>query len=459
MRLFDPSDSRPVHFMGIAGAGMSALALIARRRGVAVTGCDLEVRDAADLLREGVPVAQGHDAGHVAGARAIVHTSAVPPDHPELEAAKHAGIPVIKRAQALGDLVRGATVVGVAGTHGKTTTTAMTVQALSAAGRRPTGLVGGRVAEWGGNAKLDGDDLFVVEADEYDRSFLALEPTIAIVNNVEADHLECYGNLEALEAAFSEFANRAERVLIGVDDRGAARLVERLTVPVWKVGTQPDADVRIDVASRGPEGTRARIRMMDRDPIDLTIRLPGLHNLRNAAMAVSTCIALDADPASAAEALGDFSGVGRRFDVLGTYRGVTVVDDYAHHPSEVVATIAAAQQRYPRARLLVVFQPHLFSRTRDHAESFGVALSAADRVFVTEVYPAREQPIPGVTGRLVADAAQRAGADVEWMPDRSRIPDHLADCTTSGDVVLMLGAGSITETASALVQRLAGAAA
>lgn len=459
MRLFDPSDSRPVHFMGIAGAGMSALALIARRRGVAVTGCDLEARDAADLVREGVRVVRGHDAGHLEGVRAVVYTSAVPHDHAELQAARRAGIPVVKRAEALGELVRGVTVVGVAGTHGKTTTTAMTVEALASAGRRPTGLVGGRVAAWGGNAKLDGDDLFVVEADEYDKSFLALEPTVAIVNNVEADHLECYGSFEALEAAFVEFANRAERVLIGVDDRGAARLVERITVPVWSVGIQRDADVRIDVVARGPDGTRARIRIVDRDEIDLTIRLPGLHNLRNAAMAVSACAALDADPEAGARAMARFAGVGRRFDVLGTHRGVTVVDDYAHHPSEVVATIAAARQRYPDARLLVVFQPHLFSRTRDHAEAFGVALAAADRVFVTDVYPAREQPIAGVTGRLVAEAAERAGTQVEWIADRSRIPDRLTECTVSGDVVLMLGAGNITETAATLVQQLEGAAA
>jgi UDP-N-acetylmuramate--alanine ligase len=459
MRLFDPSDFRPVHFMGIAGAGMSALALIARRRGVSVTGCDLEVRDAADLVRDGVPVLRGHDAAHVVGARAVVHTSAVPAHHDELRAAATAGIPVVKRAVALGELVNGKTVVGVAGTHGKTTTTAMTVEGLTAAGCRPTGLVGGRVATWGGNAKLDGDDLFVVEADEYDRSFLALDPTVAIVNNVEADHLECYGSLDALEAAFVEFANRAERVLIGVDDRGASRLVERLSVPVWTVGLQENADVRVDVISRGREGSRVCYTIVGRPSVEALIPVPGLHNVRNAAMAIAACAALDADVQAAARALEHFGGVGRRFDVLGTHRGVTVVDDYAHHPSEVVATIAAARQRFPDARLLVVFQPHLFTRTRDHAESFGISLSTADKIFVTDVYPARERPIPGVTGRLVVEAVERAGAEVDWVPDRSKIPDRLVECTTAGDVVLMLGAGSITETAAALVQRLAAAAA
>src|SRR5919198_6460470 len=232
MTLFRTGDPRPIHLMGIAGAGMSALALIARHRGVAITGCDSDTSGggADDLAALGVHVWRGHDAGHVEEARAVVVTAAVPRDHPELERARALGLPVVRRADALGELVAGGTegVVAVAGTHGKTTTTGMVTEAPTAAGGNPTGLAGGRVATWGGNARVGGDALFVVEADEYDKAFLALQPTIAVVNNVEADHLECYGSVEALEAAFAEFAGRASRIIVGADDAGADRVALRI---------------------------------------------------------------------------------------------------------------------------------------------------------------------------------------------------------------------------------------
>src|SRR6266566_9899546 len=236
MNLFESGDPRPIHFMGIAGAGMSGLALLARHQGAAVTGCDKDPQGAADLAALGVEIWRGHDPGHVSGARAVVVTAAVPREHPELEQAGALGIPVVRRADALGQAVANGTVVGVAGTHGKTTTTAMVTEALAAARRNPTGLAGGRVAPWGGNARIGGDDLFVVEADEYDKAFLSLTPTIAVVNNVEADHLECYGSMEALEAAFADFAGRAGRVIIGADDAGADRVALHVTAPVWRVG-------------------------------------------------------------------------------------------------------------------------------------------------------------------------------------------------------------------------------
>lgn len=459
MSLFDPTDSRPIHFMGIAGAGMSALALVARRRGVEVSGCDIEVRDADDVKRSGAVLLVGHGTQHVVGARALVHTAAVPSSHEELEAARSAGIPVLKRAAALGELVRGSTVVGVAGTHGKTTTTVMTTEALVAGGLDPTGLSGGRVSAWGGNARLGGDDLFVVEADEYDRSFLSLDPSIAVVNNIEADHLECFGDLAGLEQAFAEFANRAQRVLLGADDAGAMRLRPAIEAPVWTVGTREGADFHVEDVDRTSEATTASIRLPNGEQSAVTLAVPGLHNLRNAAMAVAVAYAVDADLEAATRSLASFGGVGRRFDVLGTKRGVTVVDDYAHHPSEVVATLGAARQRYPGARLVAVFQPHLFSRTKEQADAFGIALSTADRVVVTDVYAAREAPIPGVTGRLVVDAAERAGAQVEWVSDRDDLADALFNASSSGEVVIMLGAGDITDVAHDLMGRLEGAAA
>lgn len=462
MLLFAPDDPRPVHFVGIAGAGMSALALIARRRGVAVTGCDADLSGAADVAEAGAQLFRGHDPEHVVAARAVVYTAAVPSQHPELVAARAAGLPVVRRADALHMLVGGGggEVVAVAGTHGKTTTTVMTTEALAAAGRDPTGIAGGRVASWGGNARIAGDRLFVVEADEYDRAFLALQPTIALVNNVEVDHLECYdGSVAALEAAFVEFAGRARQALFGADDAGATRVARQVTVPRWLVGTSATADLRITEVQRDRLGSRAQLMLPDGRRVELALGVPGLHNLRNAAMAVGAVLAVGADVERAVKALAQFSGVGRRFEPVGSARGVTIVDDYAHHPSEVAATIAAARQRFPDARVVAVFQPHLFSRTKLLGEALGVALAAADWVVVTEIYAAREAPLAGVSGRLVAEAARRAGASVAWVPERGALAGELAGSVVAGDVVLTLGAGDITRVGRELLDRLTGAAA
>src|SRR5216683_4330944 len=288
MILFAPGDPRAIHFMGIGGAGMSALGLLAKQQGVAITGCDTDPSGAADLAALGVRIWRGHDPGHLDGARAVVITTAIAPDQPELERARTLGIPVVRRADALGQVVAGGTVVAVAGTHGKTTTTVMVTEALAAAGRDPTGIVGGRVAWWGGNARLGGRDLFVVEADEFDKAFLALTPTVAVITNVEADHLECYGgSLAALEDAFAEFAGRARRAIVGADDAGAARVAARLAVPVWTVGLAAEADVRIRAPELGERGSTARLELPGGRTLALELRVPGLHNLRNAATALA----------------------------------------------------------------------------------------------------------------------------------------------------------------------------
>src|SRR6266568_1798809 len=280
MNLFTTVDPRPIHFMGIAGAGMSGLALLAKAQGVAITGCDNDPTGAADLAANGAEIWRGHDPGHVAGARAVVVTAAVPGDHPELKRARALGVPVVRRADALSQAVAGGTVVAVAGTHGKTTTTVMVTEALAAAGRDPTGLAGGRVARWGGNARVGKGrrELFVVEADEFDRAFLSLAPTVAVVNNVEADHLECYGgSVAALEDAFAEFAGRARRAIVGADDAGAARLA----VPVWRVGLGAGVDVRIADPALGERGSAARIELPGGRALALRLLVPGLHNLRS----------------------------------------------------------------------------------------------------------------------------------------------------------------------------------
>ena len=423
---------------------MSALALLVKHRGAIVTGCDIDTSGAADLAALGVQVWRGHDPRHVEGVRAVVVTAAVARDHPELERARAEGIPVVRRADALGQVVGSGTLVAVAGTHGKTTTTVMITEALAAAGRNPTGLAGGRVASWGGNARVGSDALYVVEADEYDHAFLSLQPTVAVVNNVEADHLECYGTVAALEDAFVEFASRARRVIAGGDDPGAGRVAARVGVPVWRVGLGADADVRISEPELGPDGSRASVALPGGRTIRLALRVPGVHNLRNAAAALAAAAAIDADLEACARALAEFRGVGRRFERLGEAAGVTVVDDYAHHPSEVAATLAAARQAFPGRRVVAVFQPHLFSRTALHGDALGRALAAADLVVVAPIYGAREQPVPGVTADLVARGAARGGAPTTAVRERAGLSAVLAETVRPGDVVFTLGAGDVT---------------
>jgi UDP-N-acetylmuramate--alanine ligase len=428
---------------------MSALALAARRRGVAVTGCDLDPSAFPDLVAVGAAVSVGSAASHVAGSRAVLATAAAPHDHLELQAARAAGIPIVYRKQALAELVNGATLVAIAGTHGKTTTTVMTTEALRAAGRHPSGLAGGRVAAWHGNALLDGDQLYVVEADEYDQAFLTLQPTVAVVNNVEADHLECYGSVAALEAAFVEFASRSSRALVGTADAGSDRVAQRLVTPTWRFGSDR-ADISFTARELGPNGSSADVVLPNGRAVTLALQVPGVHNLRNATAALGVVFALDADVDAALTALAAFAGVGRRFERLGNVAGVTIVDDYAHHPTELTATLAAARQAFPDRRLVAVFQPHLYSRTREHGETMGRALAAADVVVVTDVYGAREQPEPGVSGKLVADAAVDAGAVVQYQPDRAALAAAVANLLRDGDVLLTLGAGDITQVGPAV---------
>ncbi|HKU59885.1 MAG TPA: UDP-N-acetylmuramate--L-alanine ligase, partial [Gemmatimonadales bacterium] len=404
-----------------------------------------------------VRVHAGHDPAHLDGARAVVVTAAVPADHPELRRARELDLPIVPRKVALAALVGEARSVGVSGTHGKTTTTVMTTEALAAVGLHPTGLADGRVAAWGGNARIDGDDLFVVEADEYDQAFLTLHPTVAVVNNVEPDHLECYGSEAALEHAFAEFAGRARVAFFGADDPGARRVADKIGTTALRFGFAEDAEVRIDRVVQQADGTKARVRWRQGHEVALRLAVPGVHNLRNAVAALAAVEAMGGALEPAAAALAEFRGVGRRFERLGEHRGVAVVDDYAHHPSELEATLSAARQAFPGRRVVAVFQPHLYSRTAAHGEAMGQALAAADLVFVTEIYAAREQPMEGVTGRRVADAAARAGADVRFEAARAEVGRHVYESLRPGDVVLTLGAGDITRVAPELVRWLSAA--
>jgi UDP-N-acetylmuramate--alanine ligase len=335
----------------------------------------------------------------------------------------------------------------------------MVAEALAESGLNPTALVGGRVASWDGNVRFGGDQLFVVEADEYDRSFLKLTANVAVVNNVEADHLECYGSVQELESAFAQFADSASRVLVGADDGGANRVAAAVSSPVWRVGLAPKADIQLIDVERKADRNRARIRLPGGRQLDLRLAVPGLHNLRNAAMAVGVALERGVDVEAAARGLERFAGVGRRFEVIGTFRGVTVLDDYAHHPTEIAATLGAVRQRYPSARVIGVLQPHLYSRTHRLGQAMGIALAMADQALVTDIYPAREAPIPGVTSKIVVRAARKAGGDVEWVPGLADVVDRLDELVVDGDVVVTLGAGDVTNVGRELAQRLGGVAA
>jgi UDP-N-acetylmuramate--alanine ligase len=437
---------------------MSALAELFVRRDVRVTGCDAHPTGVEDLRKLGIEIASGHDPKHVEHARALVVTSAMPKDHPELERARAAGIPVIRRAEALGEATAGdgRELVGVAGTHGKSTTTVMTTEALAAAGRDPTALVGARVSRWDGNLRAGGDRLYVVEADEYDRSFLALSPTIAVVTNVEADHLDIYGDLGEIRRAFAQFIRGARTTILCADDEGATTLPTPSSSEVIRYGlASRDARLRA-VNVRHDDGAAFAVEY-DGDALgSVSLRIGGAHNVLNALAAIAAGLALGAPFDGLTHGLGEFSGAQRRFERVGDAGGVTIIDDYAHHPTEILATLATARAMFPARRVIVAFQPHLYSRTRDFAREFARALCLADVVYLTEIYASREKPIPGVTADLIVAALGNSEErrKLAWRGERAVLADALGAGVRDGDVVITMGAGDITETSRELLARL-----
>lgn len=458
--LLDPADPRPIHFVGIAGAGMSALAELFALRGIRVSGCDQHPENAADLVRRGIAVQGGHSPDHAAGVRALVVTSAMPKNHPELARARALGIPVIRRAEALGEVTAGTMLVGVAGTHGKSTTTVLTTEALASAGLEPTGYVGARVTAWGGNVRAGGSRRFVVEADEYDRSFLALAPTVAVVTNLEADHMDIYADLDDLHRTFARYVSGARYVVLCADDPGANAIPTPPAAEVIRYGlTSPDARLRPVKLQREGIGTRFTAEYDGKEVGEVRLAVPGEHNVRNALAAVAVGLGLGVTVPQMAPGIAAFTGVERRFQLLGEAGGALVVDDYAHHPTEVRATLQAARAAAPDRRLVVAFQPHLFSRTRDLAREFGAALAGADVVYLLDVYPSREQPIPGVTSELIAGAMRTHGRAPVWQGARGALAEALAGQVRAGDLVITMGAGDVTRCGPELLAALRSAAA
>lgn len=450
----------PVHFMGVSGAGMAPLAELVLRGGGAVSGCDLVAGPACGpLARLGMEFSLGHDPAHVEPAAALVVTPAVPAGHPELAAARARGVPVIKRARALGEWVGRGRVVGVAGTHGKTTTTAMATHVLERAGADPTGVVGGEVAGWGGNLRFGGSEIFVVEADEYDRSFHELAPEVAVVTNMEADHLDTYGDLKGVRASFSRFVERlGARGTLWVcgDDPGAARLGVEAGRRTRSYGMGAGSCLRATRVRAGPAGSTFAVTEDGARAGGFRVRAPGRHNVLNALAAVGVGRSFGASWSDIGAGLAAFEGVARRYEVLGAGGGVQVVDDYAHHPTAVAATLAAARRANPGRRLVAVFQPHLFTRTRDFHREFGRALGAADAVWVTDVYPARETPLPGVDGRLVAGAVTGPSVRTAYHAELSTLAAAVAGDLSPGDVCVVMGAGSVGGAAREILALLDG---
>jgi UDP-N-acetylmuramate--alanine ligase len=441
-----------VHFIGIGGAGMSGIARILLARGTAVSGSD--AKDSAGLaaLRAlGAQVHVGHDAAHLAGlgpADTVVVSSAVRESNPELAAARAAGVRVLHRSQALAAVMRGCRGVAVAGTHGKTTTTAMVTVALQHCGADPSFAIGGELTEGGANAHDGSGDVFVAEADESDGSFLLYHPQVAIVTNVEPDHLDHYGTPEAVAAAFDAFADTVAPgglVVACADDPGSARMAaavreRRPDVTVRTYGFAADADTRIT----STDGEGLAVLRSGADVERLHLRVPGRHNVLNAAAAWTASTGLGFPGAVVAAGLDGFAGTRRRFESRGVVSGVAVVDDYAHHPTEVAAVLRAARDVAGEGRVLAVFQPHLYSRTRIFGTEFGEALGLADEVVVMDVYAAREDPEPGVSGALVAAAVPLPADRVAYVPSWSAVAEEVAGRARAGDLVLTIGAGDVT---------------
>lgn len=442
-----PSRGGHIFMLGLGGAGMRGLALALQARGYDVAGSDRDPASAAPLAGRGIDVYPETETERLTTADLVVYTSALPADHPALAAARTAGVPSMKRARAVGALVKEHRVAGVAGTHGKTTVSTMLGLATEAAGLDPLVLVGGRVSAWGGNARLGEGEIAVVEADEYDRSFLELDPELAIVTSIEPEHLDIYGTADEMEAAFREFAGRAAGVLVCADDDGAVRLGSSLAgkADVRSYGTAPTSDYRLEVVEADRGGQTARLWEpggSGDDALLFRLAAPGAHNAQNAAAALAAARWLGADEASLGTALEGFRGADRRLQVLHESDALVVVDDYAHHPTEVRAGIEALRSAYPGRRLVVVFQPHLYSRTRDQAAGFCEALARADRGLVLPIYPAREAPIEGVTRNLILNAARRG---LEALEPDAAVP--LVHELPEPAVLVFMGAGDVTELA------------
>jgi UDP-N-acetylmuramate--alanine ligase len=457
-----------VHFVGIGGAGMSGIAEVLHNLGYAVSGSDLRENEVTLRLRAmDINVCIGHDAGNIDGADVVVVSTAINADNPELTAAREQRVPVVPRAEMLAELMRFRYGIGVAGTHGKTTTTSLTASLLAEAGLDPTFVIGGQLNSAATNAQLGAGHYLVAEADESDASFLYLQPSMAVVTNIDADHLSTYeGDFERLRQTFVEFLHHLPfygLAVLCLDDPEVAHILEEVTRPVITYGIDTDADVRAAEVQQQGMQTHFQVRRRGHDKLlPVTLNLPGRHNVLNALAAIAVATELGVSDADIQQALSGFQGIGRRFQVAGeiaTAAGtVLMIDDYAHHPREIAPTLAAVRAGWPERRLVVVFQPHRYSRTRDLFDDFINVLSSVDVLVLGEVYAAGEAQISGADGRALARGIRARGQiDPVFVEDLDSLPAVLNDLLRDGDVLLTLGAGNIGSVAARLATDLAGA--
>jgi UDP-N-acetylmuramate--alanine ligase len=452
-----------VHFVGIGGIGMSGIAEVLLTLGFKISGSDLRDSPVTQRLASlGAIIFVGHRAENVTGAEVVVTSSAIARENPEVCAAREQHIPVIPRAEMLAELMRLKYGIAVAGMHGKTTTTSMVAAVLAAGGLDPTVVVGGRVDAMGSNARLGKSHYLVAEADESDRSFLKLSPILSIVTNIDREHMDCYRDMNDVEEAFVDFMNRVPfygAVIACRDDERVRNLFPRLERRVITYGTSDGADFQTRVLGSSPKpeqgGPRSRFEVASRGKKigEFDLHVPGHHNVLNATAAVAAGIGLDVPPATIAEALAQFRGVDRRFQLKGTVSGVSVVDDYGHHPTEIRATLAAARQ-CGYTKIHVIFQPHRYTRTRDLIDDFAHAFDQADTLQVLDIYAASEEPIPGVSAQALVDRISSAGTEVEYSSSFADAAKRAALAASSGDVVLTLGAGSVYQIGPMVIEEL-----
>lgn len=452
-----------IHFVGIGGIGMCGLAELLHSQGYRISGSDLRAgRDFRRLTQLGIDTSIGHDSRNLSEAQVVVVSSAVPHDNPELLEARARKIPIIRRAEMLAEIMRRGEGIAVAGSHGKTTTTSLIVHVLASAGLDPTAVVGGRLMgteQSPSGVRLGRTELFIAEADESDGSFLSLMPVIAVITNIDHEHMDHYGDFGALQDAFVDFANRIPfwgTAVVCIEHPGVQAVMPRLRRRLTTYGFSSQADwVASDIQSDG-NGTRFQVQHEGQLKGEVALPLPGRHNVLNALACLAVASEFDVDFARAAPALAHFGGVQRRFERLGQAAGIDVVDDYAHHPAELRATLAAARSVHP-GRIVAIFQPHRYSRTRDCLNEFATAFNDSDLLLITEIYAAGEEPIAGVNGRALADAISAYGhRAVRFVPQFEDLAPALAKELDAGDLVLTLGAGNVEELGPQLLAILRG---
>jgi UDP-N-acetylmuramate--alanine ligase len=444
------SSIKKIHFVGIGGIGMSGIAEILIDQGFRVSGSDRALSEVTEHLQSlGATIYEGHKAENLAAdVDTLVYSSAVASENPELAEAERRKIPIVRRAEMLAEVMRLKYGIGIAGTHGKTTTTSMVSLVLLEGGFDPTVIVGGKLSGLGGtNARLGKGDFIVVEADEFDRSFLSITPTIAVLTTLETDHLDCYRDLEDIKGAFIQFANKVPFygfIVLCLDEPALQDIMPQISKKkLLTYGLTPQADIQaIEIHHKENTSTFTVTRGFD-DLGQITLQIPGKHNIQNALAAIAVGLQLGVTFSKVKAGIEKFTGVYRRWEKKGEVNGIAVYDDYAHHPTECRATLSGVKSGW-RRRVVCVFQPHLYSRTRDFYEEFGKAFLLADVLVLTDVYPAREEPIQGVTGELIANAAKQFGhKDVHYIQDKKQLPEYLKKNTRPGDIVITMGAGDI----------------